>query len=125
MGGEEENATEESRLWEEWLDTDSEEEDDERLVPWDVPVNVELMNRQQGGYLMRTGRPGQNLKRRSRRVVEVVDNLRRIWQGRSRRPRRWRRVIETLRERMSKNIRALPSPLKYERRCQLFQSSYM
>ena len=40
------SAREESRLWEEWLDTDSEEEDDERLVPWDVPVNVELMNRQ-------------------------------------------------------------------------------
>ena len=40
------SAREESRLWEEWLDTDSEEEDDERPVPWDVPVNVELMNRQ-------------------------------------------------------------------------------
>ena len=40
------SAREESRLWEEWLDTDSEEEDDERPVPWDIPVNVELMNRQ-------------------------------------------------------------------------------
>ena len=40
------SAREESRLWEEWLDTDSEEEDDERPIPWDVPVNVELMNRQ-------------------------------------------------------------------------------
>ena len=40
------SAREENRLWEEWLDTDSEEEDDERPVPWDVPVNVELMNRQ-------------------------------------------------------------------------------
>merc|ERR1712233_98127 len=40
------SAREESRLWEEWLDSDSEEEDDERPVPWDVPVNVELMNRQ-------------------------------------------------------------------------------
>ena len=33
-------------MWEEWLESDSEEEDDERPVPWDVPVNVELMNRQ-------------------------------------------------------------------------------
>ena len=40
------SAREESRLWEEWLESDSEEEDDERPVPWDVPVNVELMNRQ-------------------------------------------------------------------------------
>ena len=40
------SAREEGRLWEEWLETDSEEEDDERPVPWDVPVNVELMNRQ-------------------------------------------------------------------------------
>ena len=40
------SAREENRLWEEWLDTDSEEEDDERPVPWDIPVNVELMNRQ-------------------------------------------------------------------------------
>ena len=40
------SAREESRLWEEWLESDSEEEDDERPVPWDVPVNVELTNRQ-------------------------------------------------------------------------------
>ena len=43
---EKKSAREESRLWEEWLESDSEEEDDERPVPWDVPVNVELMNRQ-------------------------------------------------------------------------------
>ena len=40
------SAREESRLWEEWLESDSEEEDDERPVPWDVTVNVELTNRQ-------------------------------------------------------------------------------